>query len=43
MRKIIFNTNTDYLSFYNKYKDKILVHSISFTKNMKIRLFYDIM
>ena len=43
MRKIIFNTNTDYFTFYNKYKDMIKIYSINFTKTMKIRLFYDIM
>lgn len=43
MRKIIFKTNKDYLEFYNKYKDKLTIYSLSFTKTMKIRLFYDIM
>lgn len=43
MRKIIFKTNKDYLEFYNKYKDKLSIYSLSFTKTMKIRLFYDIM
>lgn len=43
MRKIIFKTNDEYLSFFNRYKERILVYSLNFTKTMKIRLFYDIM
>lgn len=43
MRKITFKTNDDYLYFYNKYKDKIIVYSLDFTKKMQFRLFYDIM
>lgn len=43
MRKITFKTNDDYLYFYNKYKDKIIVYSLDFTKKMQIRLFYDIL
>ena len=43
MRKIIFKENKDYLDFYNKYKDKIIVYSLDFIKKMQIRLFYDIM
>ena len=43
MKKIIFKTNNDYLYFYNKYKDNIIVYSLDFTKKMQIRLFYDIM
>lgn len=43
MKKIIFNSNIDYLKFYNKYKEQIEIYSLSFTKTMKIRLFYDIM
>ena len=43
MKKIIFNTNEEYLKFYNLYKEQIKVYSLNFTKTMKIRLFYDIM
>lgn len=43
MRKIFFNTNEDYFKFYNQYKEQIKVYSLSYTKKMKIRLFYDIM
>lgn len=43
MRKIIFNTNSEYLDFIRKHKDQIKIYSLSFTKTMKIRLFYDIM
>lgn len=43
MRKIIFNTNEDYFKFFNRYKDKLTIYALNFTKTMKIRLFYDIM
>ena len=43
MRKIIFKNNKEYLDFYNRYKEKLTIYSLSFTKTMKIRLFYDIM
>lgn len=43
MRKIIFKTNDEYLTFYNKYKEKLTIYSLDFTKNKHIRLFYDIM
>ena len=43
MRKIIFNTNDEYFTFYNKYKEMLKIYTINFTKTMKIRLFYDIM
>lgn len=43
MKKIIFNKFTEYLEFYNKHKEQITIYSLSFTKTMKIRLFYDIM
>lgn len=43
MKKIIFKNNKDYFDFYNKHKEQITVYSLSFTKTMQIRLFYDIM
>ena len=43
MRKIIFNNNEEYFKFYNRYKEKLEVYYLNFTKTMKIRLFYDIM
>ena len=43
MKKIIFKENVDYFKFYNRYKDKLIVYGLNFTKTMQIRLFYDIM
>ena len=43
MRKIIFKTNNDYFTFFNKYKERLIIYEINFTKTMQIRLFYDIM
>lgn len=42
MKRILFKTNKDYFDFINKFKEQINVYEVSFTKKMKIRLFYDI-
>ena len=43
MKKLLLKTNKEYFDFINKYKDQINIYEVSFTKKMKIRVFYDIM
>ena len=40
--KKIFKNNSDYFDFINKYKNSILVNTISIGKNRRIYLYYDI-
>lgn len=43
MKKKIFKTNKEYLEFFTKYKEQLIIYQLNFTKTMQIRLFYDIM
>lgn len=43
MKRIRLRTNEEYFNFLNKYKNQIEIYSVSFTKTMQIRVFYDIM